>query len=298
MKENVNNPIGAIGRAFVAVGIAGLSGVSAPTASAELIAAEDFGSTASGNLDGGGDGVGWGADWNTQTGNTEPQYATSPTLFASANVFSHSTDSYGTSPGPSARFGRPIDTADGGLADAAGLLDSNNNIGADGTTVYIGFAMQTVAPAQYHGFELYRDGENGGARSVKVSTDGVGGGANWNLASGNTSTEALVSAVNEATNYFVLKLAFGESDVDSASVFLNPTLNTAEGTADAFITGGNYAFDRLGFGNFSTGATLNFDDIRIGTTYADVVGPVPEPASVALVAGILSGFAIRRKRRD
>jgi len=300
MKKNDRNRFRTIKKLLAILGIASLSAVCSPTAFAGLVATEDFGATASGNLAGGGDGVGWAAAWNSQFAPTEPQYATSATLFGSAaNVFNHSTDSYGTSPSSNARFGRSLDTTAGGLAGLAGLLDGNSNIGADGTTVYIGFAMQTDSPDQYYGFEVYRDGENGGARIVKISTDGdlnSGAERQLNLASDNTSQD-VVSQLNEDVNYYVLKLAFGASDNDTASVFLNPTLNAVEGVADATITGGNYAFDRIGFGNFGAGAMINFDDIRIGVAYADVVGAVlPEPGSLGLLTAAL-GLLVSRRRR-
>jgi len=283
MKKNNHSAFRFIKKLLAALGIAGLSLMSASmstsTAFAELVATEDFGTTTSGNLAGGGDGIGWAAAWNTQLASApaaEPQYATSATLFGSAaNVFSHSTDSFGASPSSNSRFGRLLDTSGGGLAGVAGLIDESDNIGADGATVYIGFAMQTDSPNQFFGFELYRDGENGGARSIKISTDGdlnSEGARQLNLANVNHTTQDAVSDLNEDVNYYVLKLSFGAENADTASVFLNPTLNAVEGAADATITGGNYSFDRLGFGNFGAGASINFDDIRIGTTFADVVG--------------------------
>ncbi len=183
---------------------------------------------------------------------------------------------------------------------ANGYLDSNFDIGANGTTLYLAIALRAHknpgAPSNYYGLEMHRDGINDSARIFQVSTDGTPNTRlNLRVNSAGDGVDSGAGALNDSVQYWVLKFAFGAADADTVSFFYNPTLNAAEGMATSSITGTNLSFDRLSVANFG-GNFIDFDDIRVGTEYADVVGAVPESSSVAMLLGGMGLFLARRKR--
>ena len=269
---------------------------------AVIIATEDFGNHPNfANLTG--DGSGWSGNWTNQVGTG--QYFNSPTLFSTAlNVYEPSGGTYGFVGHSGERAGRIFDTSASGAAATVGLLDSNSNIGADGTTVYIGVAIRAHKgvstpsqndPTHFYGLDIQRGGISDPFRVLQVSTDGFDL-TKLNLRANNdTSTSALIGDLTTEVEYWVLRVDFGIGDADSVSFFRNPELFAAEGAPSATVNGTNFSFDRLSFSNFG-GNLVDVDDFRIGTEYADVVGAVvPEPTTFLLsTLGFLVLFNRRR----
>lgn len=113
------------------------------------------------------------------------------------------------------------------------------------------------------------------------------------------------------TYLFVLRAEINYTGgfTDRISVWINPTDLHSElnNTPDIVITAsldqttGNRAVDqlRLYTDNFTSGSTFKFDEFRLGTTWQDVVVPVPEPMTASMsVMGFaaLGGMAMRRRR--
>lgn len=77
------------------------------------------------------------------------------------------------------------------------------------------------------------------------------------------------------------------------------SLNTAGGGVLYFgfyVTDPNELFTSITFGNTAPGSDIfGFDDFSVGTLAQ--VAPVPEPASLVLLGGVLAGFAARRRAR-
>ena len=92
--------------------------------------------------------------------------------------------------------------------------------------------------------------------------------------------------------------AAGTDDV--ARIWINPDLSTFDGISSpsATFTGNDIA--NTGLGSFffrRTGGLpdeVEMDELRVGTTYQDVV---PEPASLSAVGLIAGHFLLRRGRR-
>jgi hypothetical protein len=95
-----------------------------------------------------------------------------------------------------------------------------------------------------------------------------------------------------AVNLFVVKYTFG----GNVSLWVNPTAGDSESAADvSFLAGVSAAnLEEIGFKAQSAATAGNwiFDDLRVGTAWADVT-PVPEPSTFAL-AGI--GFIVLAAR--
>jgi hypothetical protein len=88
---------------------------------------------------------------------------------------------------------------------------------------------------------------------------------------------------------------------------MNPTLGVEPSILAASAVTNAFDFDFFRVRPFAGGNAANqpfaemyFDEIRIGTTYADVTPfiPIPEPSSVALgLMGALGGYFFIRRRR-
>jgi len=273
---------------------------------AASVAFEDFGFHNTGDQITGTDGVGWAAGWHG--GNFSTLYSNSGSLFNSFIVYGHSTDTYakigGGTQGSDGRVFRDFDTSVGGAFDTNGYLDGNGNIGADGTTIYIAWASKTTPVTSngndsnyYHGFEFYRDGMSDSVnRHLQVSSDPADQ-ALW-LRGNNTigfdeSTAQIIGYNFPALtqlHYFVLKIIFGAGNADSASIFMDPQLNAPEGMPTATIFSTDLSFDGIALASFVGNPVYEVDDIRVGATYADVVG-ASNPPVVPLPTAVWSGLA-------
>ncbi len=176
------------------------------------------------------------------------------------------------------RIRRSLSTSVGGVFDAAGLVENQDGmrlVGRDGTTVYLSF-MQRVDKLNdvFYGLELHRS--DGNAYRVLC----VGNGAE-NTGYGVTSNYNVYGARNfpalgqEATdvNFFVVRITFGPGNRDRVEVFRNPASLVDEQACvvDAELFG-NFAFDRIGIGNFHGSKIHEVDEIRMGTTFRAVTG--------------------------
>jgi hypothetical protein len=187
---------------------------------------------------------------------------------------------------------------------AGGRADTpDSNVGAfrvptlspdtDGTTLYISFLAQAPGNAGYAGFSLF----NGATEVLFLGRPS--GATNWGIDSKGTPAGSVTGAVSAASAaQLVYRIDFGASVTTSGNEvvrqYVNPSTVAEPGTADVTIADkGNFAWDNLRIQS-GNGGTASFDEIRIGTTYADVV--VPEPTSMALLGVGVAGLLVRRRR--
>ena len=147
----------------------------------------------------------------------------------------------------------------------------NGTYGNDGDTIWVSFLAQSASSssgARWAGFEL---GDNTGQYFGKPNNSG-----NWGFASGGT---ALIDTGTGAGNavFYVAKLEF-VSGLDTLTVWLNPDLD-AEPTASA---GSSVSISLSSFSEVTLAGrwSTDFDELRIGTTYASVApstGETPPP---------------------
>jgi hypothetical protein len=172
----------------------------------------------------------------------------------------------------------------------AGLTrDFNVPLGTSGTTRYYSFLLRpegTLNEGLFNGFfglnlesagepEIFSGKPGGGAIERYAIEDRGGGGQ---------VASAVPVAVDE-TAFLVIKADF-RAGADVFTLYVNPTPGAPEPAAGAVKTS---AFGTgSGFTLYSTGA-FSIDELRLGTTYADVTPVVPEPAAFgcALVAAPL-----------
>lgn len=116
--------------------------------------------------------------------------------------------------------------------------------------------------------------------------------------------QAFTTGAGGETVFVVLKYNFDSINGDSASLFINPTPGSAEPAAQLTVTAGTALTLNSGIQSFFVRNnsvepdSLLIDELRIGTTWADVT-PVPEP-SAALLGGcgllvLLGCYRLRRR---
>lgn len=282
---------------IVAIGVAiGILLLTAGTARAALLAYEGFGYQPGAALTGQGNSSdpGWAGSWNKTSGDAD--------VLAGSLVYSdleYSGNSATLGADQYCRANRFPDTSAGGPFGLAGLVDGGK-IGADGTTLYLSF-LQRIATVPsgslpYYAIEL-SDGNGNADRVLLVGHDDKATpyyvARTYSNESGSEISTSL-GTENADVNFYVLKFSFGAGDDDLVEIYRNPSLG-GEPAAPTATLGGlslgyDFSFDRIALARFVGNTPIvDFDEIRFGTTFADVA-PVPEPGSLVLL--LAAGFCL------
>lgn len=192
-----------------------------------------------------------------------------------------------------------FDTSAGGTFGTAGLIGSNGLIGGTGVTASIYFSIlgnrTDTQAASFAGFNIYNGGDEGVGVGEVAGSDysWLQGGGNGAIGSPGTPL-----APGE-THLFVIRLDYDAANPLSATVWLDPDTSLAEGAQAAGISTDIAAAKPVdGFDSFRLRGSRvwEFDEIRIGTTWADVT-PVPEPSGPLLALVGVAGLLLHRRRR-
>jgi hypothetical protein len=176
------------------------------------------------------------------------------------------------------RIRRSLSTSVGGVFDAAGLVENQDGmrlIGRDDTTVYLSF-LQRVNKIDdvFYGLELHRsDGNGNRVLCIGNGAEGCGYGVTSNFNVYGQKNYPSLGKENTETNFFVVKIVFGTGNRDRVYVYRNPAslLDEQACVPNAELVG-NFAFDRIGLGNFNGSKVHEVDEIRVGTTFLSVTG--------------------------
>lgn len=172
-------------------------------------------------------------------------------------------------------------------------------LGADGTTSYFSVLLRpegTLGAGVFNGFfgltletaaepELYIGKPGDGALTQYVVEDRGGGGQVSSGAAATVGESALL----------VLKAQFLAGN-DVFTLYVNPTPGGPEPAAGAVKSNSNVG-PVTGLTIYSTGA-FSIDEIRVGTTFADVTPAVPEPSASLVCCLAAAAVALRRRRRS
>ncbi len=196
----------------------------------------------------------------------------------------------------------PLDLGSGSSFDIAGLRDSNTDIGGVSTsgTLWLSFTIQSVTgtqPGNFAALQTYNNGSTGlgigkAFNNHAFSSFGVGSDADLELADGSG-----FQLLNTDVYLVVVKTDFVAGGNDTATIWLNPNLDTDINSQTSNSRVGDLAFDqvRLRSGNSHS---FIYDDIRYATTFSEAVA-VPEPSAFlfgGLVCGVVGWMQVRKSR--
>ena len=207
------------------------------------------------------------------------------------------------------------------FSGAAGTISAFRQLsgarGADGTTTWFSFMGYRLGTTTNATANIYPRAANvslytGPGTTERLATGNSSGAASnlWALIPQGSLGNIRTSTVSFAQITLAVLRIDHKAGNDDAYLFLNPTLGIEPSlsSAAAFSTNAfDFSFDNVRpfAGGVDTGnrrpyAELVVDEIRFGTTYADVtpfVG-VPEPSVIALSVAGVALFGWRRKRRS
>ena len=192
--------------------------------------------------------------------------------------------------------------ANGGFYTVAASLASSVTA-TSGNPVWASFLLQTPSVASggfsgtsYGGLNLVSTGNPFFGISYSSGTSGQqfvvqkeGGGGPNGFAS------SPVPAAG-STYLLVMEDIVNSSGPDTLNLWVNPTAGAASPPVTPDATVGLTVGSITGI-QLVTSGNYSFDEVRIGTTYADVTPAVPEPATLGLVAIGAIGLLLLKRRR-
>ncbi len=243
-----------------------------------LLAYEGFnyGQSAS-DIAGANGGFGWAAPWINVNGGASQSFSNSLVIGANApaGYDAHSVDGY-LFVTNSSRKGRYLDCSTTGPFAQHGYVDSNGNIGADGTTIYLSFLQQPSSLSPFYEFEFKRGDLGDGGRLGGIGNDigGFNNHANLRIESpaGGSSTFYDLGPGSTGVNFYVVRIDY-HAGSDTVTVYRNPTTLSEPATPTLRVLNvADMSFDGISFGAYLNGLTVLHDEVRVGMTWADVVG--------------------------
>lgn len=244
---------------------------------AGLLAYDGFDYPAAGNLAGQNGGIGWSNSWADISGNAG-EAVMSGNLPAGANA---SPGFDGRSTGNAAhvsngsRAGRWLDCSSSGNFALAGYLNVSHNIGAPGKTLYLSFLQQPGSPAQFYELEFHRGDLSDPGRIAGIGND-LANAATVNLRAP-ASVHTPLGLGDTNVNFYIVRIDYHGSSHDDVRVYRNPTgLNEADNEPVLTMLGvADMSFNGLSMAAYLNGVTVNHDEIRLGQTWASVLGNPP-----------------------
>jgi hypothetical protein len=236
-----------------------------------------------------------------------------PTISGFTGAWTGSTNIYaGNSTAALSYTGVASDNTGGTFSNSVGgrsgrvMSTTLGGNGASGTSVYyISLMMQNsvVNVANYRAFELESQFNN---RNFQLGAAADTGSTNWGMrvttaTSSSLTANSTVASVAGQTVFAIVKLTYSDvASGDSAQLWINPTdlRSEALSTNSVSLTGFDFLHNsakNIQLASFSGTGTSYWDEIRVGTSWADVT-PVPEPSTWLLLGLGLTTVIVFRRR--
>lgn len=278
--------------------------VTVASSEATLLTTESFDYTSAANITGQSGGSGWRSpsnpSWETALGKSTGTVNSSGLSYTSVNASYTAFAASGNSAlmsGDSAN-NRYLAIDSGGVYDTAGLRNSGGNfLGGSGVTGTLWSSVLMSSSNWSNSFALLTfDSNTGTGTAAQLRQNGSGGDFVIRNNSGGDigATGSITKASAGTIGLFVFRYDFNAAGNDTLSVWLNPT--SASDTAAITATQTDFILNNLMIRNANGSTAPVYDEIRFGTTFADVV-PIPEPTTWALIAGSLTALVVFRRRR-
>lgn len=233
-----------------------------------------------GDLIGQNGGIGWSGAWaniNGSAGVTSGSILSGSLLVGTSGPAGYDAHSLGNAafqPNGS-RSGCFLDCSTTGNFAAHGYLDANGNIGADGTTIYVSFLQEPNTTGQFYEFEFHRGDLGDGGRMAGIGNDVGDSHVHFRVETpaGGSSTFSDLGPGSTNVNFYVVRIDYKGGN-DNVYVYRNPTgTNEAANVPVATILeAGDMSFNGISLAAYNNGLTVSHDEIRMGITWADVVG--------------------------
>lgn len=245
-------------------------------AAAGLLAYDGFNYPAGSILSGQSGGIGWSNGWVDVSG-TASDTVNSGSLMAASNApggFDNRSGGNSALVSNNSRSGRWLDCSTNGNFAQAGYLNSSHNIGAPGKTLYLSFLQQPSSPAQFYEFEFHRGDLGDPGRIAGIGND-LPNATTVNLRAPN-NVETPLGLGNNNVNFYVLRIDY-HGGSDDVYVYRNPTgPNEPDNQPTlSMLAVADMSFNGISMGAYLNGVTVSHDEIRLGTTWASVMGNPP-----------------------
>jgi len=173
-------------------------------------------------------------------------------------------------------------------------------VGADGTSNWFSGLVTVTSDTGQNRFLFSTGSSNEG-----FGFEAIGSGGNYTIvarADGVNGSSASSAVTQNVTSLVIGRIDWSDSGNELVSIWVNPAdfssvaaLGVATSTASDEVDNFGQFYPRNA--NATAGQAI-YDEIRLGTTLADVT-PVPEPSSLAFLASAGAGlFLLRRRQRS
>lgn len=249
-------------------------GVAGPTAG--LLAYEGFNYPAGSIITGQTGGFGWSNGWMDVSG-TASDSVNAGGLTAGGNApAGYDNRSTGNSllVGNSSRAGRWLDCSTNGSFALAGYLNSSGNIGAPGKSLYVSFLQQPNSPAQFYELEFHRGNLSDAGRIGGIGND-LPDATTVNLRAPDTQQTPFAPG-NTNVNFYIVRIDY-HGGSDDVYIYDNPGGPNESDNQPALTMPGvaDMSFNGISMGAYLDGVTVSDDEIRVGQTWASVLGNPP-----------------------
>lgn len=264
---------------------------SVPSGRATLLAYEGFNYTAGATVDSLGGGTGWSDNWSSANPNP-PSVTAGGLTFGSLVTVGDKL----TVPFVSGENGRG---AQRNLSSsAAGYFDSGDNL--TNSTAWMSILVQPGSDTTDN-LNVQLGNTANSQPSFTIASAVVGSGTYYGFDGPSSFDSTGVSVKNGTTVFLVAEITFVNpgafSEGTNVTLYVDPTPGlTAPAAGTASVSGSIKTLAASG-GVSVIGNGWSFDELRFGTTYADVAPAVPEPAPLALAAAAGAGLLLLGRQR-